>query len=221
MTQEDIRSLAQDASSILQENTELCIANAKECLGQKYGMSFEALKIGNRLDRDTADLWMVPEDDPSLSFKAVINNDTMECRDNYVRRSVGRRLSAGLTGKLSEDGIRAACVIKPLSGDDSGETEPMIPIEEYAERYGLSGLLIYMIVPAASFDGDAQDKIKAACSDLGERYHATAVLCCYVIGERYEECESELLADPDVNSGDFDYFSVDHTFRYASVYEAE
>ena len=220
MVDEEIRCLMEDGKQIIEENTNNTVETAKKLLGQKYGLDFEVLAIGNRLDRETADLIVVAEDDPDRCFKAVVNNDIPKCSDNYVRRCVGIRLRDELVGMLKENGAEAYCIVKLLSEDDSDETDTEISIEEYFERYQVSGMLIYMMAPSSQEGGSPTPQtIKAACDALHDRYRVTVTLWCYYIIGDYEKCKQGFLRNPDVGAGYFDFFETEPAFSYAAKYD--
>lgn len=217
MVDEEIRVLMNDGERIIEENTEAVIEAAQTLLGQKYGLSFQVMTIGNRLDTDTADLTVIAEDDPDRCFKAVVNQDLQNCSDNYVRRCVGCKLGSELLEGMKKNGKEVACAVKLLADDDGEETETELTAEEYAERYHLSGILIYMIAPSAKTGkAPTENEMKVACDALCNHYRVPVVLWRYAIADHYEACLKGFLHNPDIKTGYFEFFEQEDVFSYAA-----
>lgn len=221
MDEKEYQQYLSDMGQVIDQNTELSVANAKSLLEQKYGISFETKKIGNRLNRDTTDLFMAPETNPDTVFKAVVNNEAPECSDSFVRRCVGAELSKVFCDALSKDGINSYGSLHLLiNADDSNETNYEIPAEEYFDKYQTRGMMLYLIVRSPK-EKNTVSLIKKECDDFSKSYHVTVALNAYFLEDGYSECREKLMETPDITSTWFSKYNPTDELVYSASYDAE
>lgn len=220
MSEKDLQQFAEDMGKVIGENTDLSISNAKLLLEQKYGMSFEAKKIGDRLDKDTADLYMYPETMPNLIFKAVVNNETMECSDNLIRRIVGASISKEFAEEMAKKNIELYACSVFICDDDSEEKDIHIPAEEYFEKYNAQGMMFYAIVNGVG-DDSSDNVLKKMCNSLSQNYHLTVALNAYYLSDNYNSCKTELSQTLNVSSTWFKLYEPTRELEYSAIYSEE
>ena len=90
-------------------------------LNAKYNEEFEAEYIGNRIDTNSAILYVHPKDTPKLMFKAVIDNDG-NVTDDYVSNIIIYQIENDIVDEFSKIGIDCA-VDGSIISDVSEETD--------------------------------------------------------------------------------------------------
>ncbi len=213
---EEMNQFVDDMKNVIEDNTKASVSNAQELLSQKYGMSFEADKIGNRLDTGTADLLMHPVSQPELFFKATVNNEEMTCNDNLMRRIISAKLSRELCDELSDKGVKAYATLRMMSDDDTSETDTEISVEDYFEKYNVTVVTVYMIADGEA-DETTETLLKASCDGMKQRHGVKVALRCCFISRDYHACEEEMKKNADINSSWFDSYSVTSELEYAAV----
>ena len=205
MNEEQYSQLIEDMKKVVDDNTESSVLNAKKLLSQKYGIEFEAVQIGNRLNKDTSDLLMYPADNPDLYFIATVNNNTMECNDNLVKRAVAQKISAQLYDNLKDEGMDTCSAIRILSDDDKNESNIDISPEEFFELYNVDGLMIYLIISANDSEF-SENTIRNSCKKIKEKYGVNVAVNSYLIKDNFMQCREAMIKNPDISSTWFEKY---------------
>ena len=90
-------------------------------LNAKHNEEFEAEYIGNRIDTNSATLYVHPKDTSKLMFKAVIDNDG-NVTDDYVSNIIIYQIENDIVDEFSKIGIDCA-VDGSIISDVSEETD--------------------------------------------------------------------------------------------------
>lgn len=186
--------ITMNACSKINNETANDVCNA---LSEKYGESFVAVKIGDRLNTDSAKLYVCPADNESIIFTARINKDTGTVEDSYTEEKVNYQVEDILKNAFKQEGISAASRCMAVTKDPlSVEISEYTP-KNFSERYGFSHYTIYLVLNDGNYS--ASDILNAVQS-ANEAVGVKLVIAGYVLGEdSYSECVSEIQSTPDMS----------------------
>lgn len=217
MTEEEYLQIMKDAEAVIQESTAETIEKTVELLSMKFGCDFEVVTIGNRLNKDTADVVLHPDFDDSLTFKAVINTKTSECEDDFVDRAVGREYVGELTKDLEEKGLISSATAILYSDSTEKETDYHISAGDFADKYHLSKIHFYWMLDGSCVTQDTAFLITEACKQLAEKYHCDVTVSGYVIGSSFQKCAREISLNVSVSKTAFRDYDVKAEFLFAFI----
>ena len=204
------------AGGCMSSTTEIA-KKAKELLSVKYGCDFEAVTVGNRFNKDTADVVLHPSFDESLTFKAVINTKTLECEDDFVDRAVGRDYSSELTKDLENKGLTSFAVAVLYSDNTEKETDYRISAGDFADKYHLSKIHFYWMLDDSCITHNTADLIVTVCKELSEKYNCNVSVTGYVINSSFQKSAAEIALNVSVSETSFRDYDVGARFLFAYI----
>lgn len=181
-------------------------------LSEKYGESFVAMKIGDRFNTDSAKLFVHPADDESLVFSARINKDSGKVEDNYIRAIIANEFKNEIKENLAAYQVPCGLNVGLLCHDASDETNTKISVNDFAEKYSLSGITVYLPVKSSFIPEDAIDDIVTAFKKTNETFGINVSAMVYRISdEQYDACVEDMSSYPDITNTWFDSYGVQGT----------
>lgn len=170
---------------------EVCAA-----LSEKYGESFEATKIGDRFNTDSAKLYIHPSDNDELLFTASINRTTGEVTDDYVTEKVNYQVEKSIREEFNAVGVSADSRCMVVTRNELvTENEEYNP-ESFMERYSFDNYMVYLIING---DGMSVDKIHSAITQIGKNLNVKLIIAGYVFDSTYGDCLTELKQSPEMS----------------------
>ena len=167
-------------------------------LSEKYGESFIAVKIGDRLNTDHAKLYVYPGSNNTLLFTATINRDTRIVVDDYVEQKVNHKVDTVIAEAATREDLAAyanCCIITRETLDaEIAEWTPQL----FQQKYNFENYLVYLCVNKNDLTAEKLYKTMVECSaELG----ITVRYRVYVLeASKFDECVAELQKMPDANS---------------------
>lgn len=181
-------------------------------LSEKYGESFVAVKIGDRFNTDSAKLYVHPADNETLVFSARINKDSGKVEDNYIRAIVANEIKNEIKSKLASLQVPYELNVSLLCHDASDETNAKISVEDFANKYSLSGITIYLPIKSSFVSEDAIESIVAAFKETNEAMGISVSAMVYSISdEQFDACVKDMSSYPDLTNTWFDSYDVQGT----------
>lgn len=179
-------------------------------LSEKYGESIVAVKIGDRLNTDSAKLYVHPADNEDILFTARINKDTGTVEDNYIEEKVNYQVEDLLKSAFNQEGITVASRCMVVTKDPiNAENNDFTP-KSFSEKYSFNHYTIYLVIKDGSYSAsDVLNAVKSANEAVGVKL----VIAGYVFGEDgYSECVSEMQSTPDISLTMIEAFSPEASF---------
>lgn len=203
---------------------EIIVGNTKEVeektieqLSLKYGCDFTATEIGNRIDRESADLYLYPNYDNTLTFKATLNTETGEVSDNLIRRIVQKKFADTLCESLGNFEIDATASVLFLSESDFEENNLNISLEEYIQKYNVHSASIYMSVNKETVTEFVSNDLIESCRGIANEYGMDLVVYGFVYSDNYNSISEEQEKEPDIVISWFKDNSPQNSFKFAIV----
>lgn len=159
-------------------------------LNEKYGETFAATAIGDRLNTDGAKLYVHPADNKDLLFTARINRKTGEVDDNYVEEKVNYKVERIVADSFDKRNIsvNSRCMVvtrEPLIF----ENEDYTPVG-FKEKYNFDHYTLYLVIRQGDFT--AADLL-AAFENANNSVGVEMVMICYIFEpENYSACVEEM-----------------------------
>lgn len=183
-----------------------------KALSEKYNKTFVALKIGDRFNTDKAKLYLHPEGREDLIFTAWIDKESRQVEDTYIRRCVEMQVedklvaAAGATAK--DCGFSAVL----MCDDTSEETDANISLAAFAEKYSVTGIVVYVPVRAGAANEATLKGVVSAMESLHHELGADVSVLLYAIDDGgFESCVSDMKQNPNLTSTWFDTYGVKRT----------
>lgn len=181
-------------------------------LSEKYGESFVAVKIGDRFNTDSAKLYVHPADNETLVFSARIDKDSGKVEDNYIRVIIASEFKNKIKENLVAYQIPCELNVSLLCHDASDETNTKISVDDFAEKYSLSGITVYLPVKSSLIDEDAIEDIVVAFKKANETFGINVSVMVYRISdEKFDACVEDMSSYPDITNTWFDSYGVQGT----------
>lgn len=181
-------------------------------LSEKYGESFVAVKIGDRFNTDSAKLYVHPADNETLVFSARINKDSGEVEDNYIRAIIASELKGKIKEHLASYQVPCELNVSLLCHDTSDETNTNISVEDFSEKYSLSGITVYLPVKSSFLAENTVEDIVAAFKKTNDAMGINVSAMVYSISdEQFDACVKDMSSYPDLTNTWFDSYGVQGT----------
>ena len=177
---------------------------AQPKLEEKYNSEFSAVSIGNRMDSDTATI--IFEDSKGNRFTAIVENETEAVDDDYIRCVVSKQISEKLKKCFSDIDVCYKTII--ISDDCSEENNKDILLDDFKEKYHLTGVMVYLSLKDSDINADS---IKGMVEDIcrfseNEQIEVSASVF-KLSDEDFEKCCEEIDEAYDINNTWFARYS--------------
>ncbi len=202
---------------IVADNTKEVAEKTIKQLSLKYGCDFTATDIGNRIDRESADLYLYPNYDETLTFKATFNTETGEVSDNLIRRIVQKKYADALCESLGSFGLDASASVMFLSKSDFKENNLNISLEKYIEKYSVNSALIYMSVNKETVTEFVSKDLIESFKEIAHEYGMDLVVYGFVFSDNYNSISEEQEKEPDIVISWFKDNNPQNSFKFAIV----
>ena len=197
MNYQEINEIYEKGKEIVSDNTADIAERAESGLAVKYQGEFKVIKVGNRINNETADVYVRPKDNSDIVFKARIGMENDELSDNYIERLVGTKLSLELKTALCDKSVESLSFITFTSDSDADEDNTEISIKEYIEKYNVTSAFIYMIIDRKSLSDNAASELIDTLAKINSEYGIETVVSGYVFADNYGTVADELKDNPD------------------------
>ncbi len=182
---------------------EVCAA-----LSEKYGESFEATKIGDRFNTDSAKLYIHPVGQEDLIFSARIDKNSGEVWDDYVRCLNAKHIENSILSSFETLDISATIKASLSCADTSAENDTNISFEEFATKYSLTGIMLYMPINENNVSEQTVSLIVDTLISVEKKYSVKISVLAYSIPEdKYPDCVDAIKQNPDVSNTWFDSYA--------------
>lgn len=205
--------LLNESRNIIDERTAALMKDAAERLQEKYHHSFEVISVGNRFNRDSADLYVNDTENPAVIFKAVYSDNDMI--DDYIAAKLGLEFSEVLSKKCADVGLCLAANITFVGQSPSSETDSELTLQEYLSRYQIKSALIYLALDAFCITEDTADKLLDCLVETGTQYGIDLAVCGFILKDNFAVCADLMKCLPDISSAWFDDYPVSASFSFA------
>lgn len=183
---------------------EVCAA-----LADKYGESFVAVKIGDRFNTDSAKLYVHPASDETLVFSARIDKESGKVEDNYIRTIVADKIKDQIKSTLTSSQVPCELNVSLLCQDASDETDTKISVEQFASKYSLSGVTVYLPIKECSVSENTVENIVTAFKETNEDIGVTVSAMVYSIADdQFDVCVNDMKSSPELTNTWFDSYGV-------------
>lgn len=165
-------------------------------LEQQYGCKFVATHIGDRLDKDTAKLYVYSEENPEVIFTAIIDHDG-NVEEDYVPNLIAAKIEKSIASDLSRSNIE--CTVSASIDDNSiVEKNTSISVEEFVQKYGIESIYVKIIFDETlSNTGAVIDSLESASTSLKTNLTVRGYIFSH---DSYSNCRDEFLKYPYVGS---------------------
>lgn len=156
-------------------------APIKDTLSEKYGKSFTAAAIGDRIDRDTATAYVYADDDPTMRFIVRADKSGKVVYEEYPYRLMCRNVENKINEAFENHGINSECYVTFTPRKNLSVSTDMT-IDEFVEVNSPESVLASIIVSSDdNLTGDNILNIYAEiCDCLGDVVFASGV---YILTE--------------------------------------
>ncbi len=206
--------LEQNKELVAQLGTEL-VTYAVNQLSLKYDCGFAAFFFSGSAQREQINLYLYPDYDRSLVFKASIDEKTRTVRDSFIRALVARRLKTETESIFSERKITASSVIFFSGEDDSEEDNTELKAEDYLEKYKVDSVFFILAVSLSDSEKDLGEALLRCFAEISSRLKRDVVIRAYFFNEGYGECARALFSQPEPTEAWFEAFSPDAVSGFA------
>lgn len=214
MDKNDFDELYQKGENIIAESTGETAKKVTELLSIKYKDEFSITRLGNRINTENVDVYAKSKTKKDIVFKARINLETLELRDNYIERIVGLKFSDILNSALDKNGIKADSRFT-FSSDTSEEYDTDITVEEFLDIYKAETAFVFLVISKESLNKSTAEKLVDVLCRLSEKYGFKVVINGYVYSENYKKTVEELKEDPDPKETRFTKNNPDNKIAFA------
>ena len=160
-----------------------------ERLNAKYNEKFEAEYIGNRIDTNSATLYVHPKDTPKLMFKAVIDNDG-NVTDDYVSNIIIYQIENDIVDEFSKIGIDCA-VDGSIISDVSEETDKSLSVNEFADKHNIEDIYFKIVFYDKSI---SKEKMLLTFKNISQKYSFGLLINSYFLStDKYLKCAKKLM----------------------------
>lgn len=168
-----------------------------DALSEKYGEFFNAIKIGDRFNTDSAKLYVHPTDNENILFVARINKDTGEVEDNYVEEKVNYQVEDIIKDSFAENGIVVSSICMVVTKDPIDAVNGDYTPKSFSEEYGFDHYTIYLVLKSGDYSAsDILNSVKSA----NEATDVKLLIIAYVFSEDgYSECASVIQENPEMS----------------------
>lgn len=182
-----------------QTATEVCNA-----LSQKYNEEFVATKIGDRFNTDHAVLYLYPQNNENIVFSATIDRKTREVSDNYIRRKISLAYSQNLAESMKDFDVEVGFSVMMSCDDPSEESDSNISTADFAKKYSLSHLTLYIPVKNSCVSEKAVSEILSVLQEKQKEWNVgISALVFNISNDRFNECVADMNISPKINSSWF------------------
>lgn len=183
-----------------------------KALTEKYGEPFVAVKIGDRFNSDSAKLYVHPADDEELVFPAWINKNSKEVEDNYIRTIVANKLKQEIKSNFAFPPTEYELYLDLLCHDPSDETDRNISVEDFANKYSLSAITVYLPIRSSFISQKTIENIAMALQKVNKKTGIGVYIMVYSISdEQFDSCAENMRCYPDITNTWFDSYGVEGT----------
>ena len=160
-------------------------------LNAKYNEKFEAEYIGNRIDTNSATLYVHPKDTPKLMFKAVIDNDG-NVTDDYVSNIIIYQIENDIVDEFSKIGIDCA-VDGSIISDVSEETDKSLSVNEFADKHNIEDIYFKIGFYDESI---SKEKMLLTFKNISQKYSSGLLINGYFLStDKYLKCAKKFDGD--------------------------
>ena len=164
-------------------------------LRDRYGVEFVAVKIGDRLNTDSATLILYPKDNPELRIVAKIDRSTRIVTDDYYQQIICDRLRREIEKSLYLHQINAtARVFAIISEGKKPDSSDM----SFPDLLHLCDFDYYLLFLAIEDSIEyTEELVRSYISELCTQENISIGVYCYVFdAQQYQLCKDELLENP-------------------------
>ena len=161
-------------------------------LEDRYGVKFIATHIGDRLDRDTAKLFVHPEDNSEIVF-TVITDPEGNIQEDYVDNLVLYQIETAVQDAFRERGFECAAN-GALPEDDLDETDTSLTPDAFFKKHSIPAILLHL---ALNGPGSDAETIVAVLEQASERFGVNMAVKGYVLeGDAFAGCREDFVTYP-------------------------
>lgn len=180
-------SLSMGACSMLGTFNKTTANTVCERLNEKYNEEFEAEYIGNRIDTNSATLYVHPKDTPKLMFTAVIDNDG-NVTDDYVSNIMTYKVQNDIVESFNKYNIDCAVDVEIVT-DIKPEINTNLSIEEFVKKHNVSGMYVKAIY---CDDNISKEQLVTIFENISKSYSFKLVINGYFFDiENYRQCSQK------------------------------
>lgn len=167
-------------------------------LEEKYGESFAAAKIGDRLNTNAAKLYVYPEKNKDILFTASINRETGEVKDTYqlelVNNDIEKILSRCFANEMIDAYAQCMVLVNEPLDIDMGNYTPA----QLQEKLGFNHYSIYFILDSKNV---TPEKIERALINANKEVGVKMIASGYIFETvNYEACLEKMKENPEIST---------------------
>ena len=155
---------------------------------EKYNEEFEAEYIGNRIDTNSATLYVHPKDTSKLMFTAVINDGNVT--DDYVSNIMTYKVQNDIVESFNKYNIDCAVDVEIVT-DIKPEINTNLSIEEFVKKHNVSGMYVKAIY---CDDNISKEQLVRIFKNISKSYSFKLVINGYFFDiENYDNAHKNLI----------------------------
>ncbi|MBQ5994621.1 MAG: hypothetical protein IJL63_02050 [Clostridia bacterium] len=179
---------------------------AKPQLEEKYNTEFEVLSIGNRTDMKTAT--MIFEDINGIRFTVVVDSETNEVEDDYIRSIIAHKIGGRLKKCFEDSNIDICFRTFVICDDCAQETNTEISLDDFSKQYNLRQIMVYCAIDDSS---STEQSLKSTIENLqGISKEKNIDISCSAFSldsTSFAECSEKIEKAYDINNTWFDQYN--------------
>ncbi|MFI3326523.1 MAG: hypothetical protein R3Y35_10170 [Clostridia bacterium] len=173
-------------------------------LEEKYGCSFTALKIGDRINTSSTTLYICLEDDPNVIFE-VKKYDDGTIKDDYVEGLICNEIDKYVESIFAKYNIACTSNAMILEHEAINEDDTSLSIVSFFEKYSLD---YYYLCFAVSNENFEEETLTKALTEICENIGVDITFSGYIYDkDKYAECSQAIAETPTFSKYSYESYS--------------